>query len=48
LSQALESWPRSPELLYDRALVSDQLGNLGDAERDLKALLKEKPDDPRH
>jgi tetratricopeptide (TPR) repeat protein len=40
LSQALESWPRSPELLYDRALVSDQLGNLGDAERDLKALLK--------
>jgi tetratricopeptide (TPR) repeat protein len=45
LSQALESWPRSPELLYDRALVSDQLGNLGDAERDLKALLKEKPDD---
>jgi tetratricopeptide (TPR) repeat protein len=47
LSQALESWPRSPELLYDRALVSDQLGNLGDAERDLKTLLKEKPDDPQ-
>ncbi|PXX49535.1 tetratricopeptide repeat protein [Aquitalea magnusonii] len=47
LTQALESWPRSPELLYDRALVSDQLGNLGDAERDLKALLKEKPDDPQ-
>ncbi len=47
LSQALENWPRSPELLYDRALVSDQLGNLGDAERDLKTLLKEKPDDPQ-
>ncbi|MBA4708125.1 tetratricopeptide repeat protein [Aquitalea aquatica] len=47
LSQALERWPRSPELLYDRALVADQLGNLGDAERDLKALLKEKPDDPQ-
>ncbi|BBF87003.1 tetratricopeptide domain protein [Aquitalea magnusonii] len=47
LTQALESWPRSPELLYDRALVSDQLGNLGDAERDLKTLLKEKPDDPQ-
>uniref|UniRef100_A0A8W7PSB6 Tetratricopeptide repeat protein n=1 Tax=Anopheles coluzzii TaxID=1518534 RepID=A0A8W7PSB6_ANOCL len=47
LTQALENWPRSPELLYDRALVADQLGNLGDAERDLKALLKEKPDDPQ-
>jgi len=47
LSQGLERWPRAPELLYDRALVADQLGNLGDAERDLKALLKEKPDDPQ-
>ncbi|WP_293813779.1 tetratricopeptide repeat protein [uncultured Aquitalea sp.] len=47
LSQALTEYPRSPDLLYDRALVSDQLGNLGNAERDLKALLKEKPDDPQ-
>jgi len=47
LSAALRQWPRSPDLLYDRALVSDELGHLADSERDLKAVLKEKPDDPQ-
>lgn len=45
LSIALQELPRTPELLYERALVADQLGNAGDAERDLRAYLQEKPDD---
>lgn len=45
LSKALQRMPKAPELLYERALVSDNLGNIGNAERDLKLVLKEKPGD---
>ncbi|WP_043637046.1 tetratricopeptide repeat protein [Chromobacterium haemolyticum] len=45
LSKALLRMPKAPELLYERALVSDSLGNVGNAERDLKQVLKEKPGD---
>jgi len=47
LSKALAAAPGTPELLYQRALVADQLGNVGDTERDLKAYLHEKPNDPQ-
>ncbi|PRP69215.1 hypothetical protein BUE93_18185 [Chromobacterium amazonense] len=45
LTQALRRQPRSIELLYERSLVSDMLGNAGNAERDLRLILKEKPSD---
>ncbi|XLM23315.1 hypothetical protein MKD33_19735, partial [Chromobacterium piscinae] len=45
LTQALQRQPRSIELLYERSLVSDMLGNAGNAERDLRLILKEKPSD---
>lgn len=47
LSQALQEEPGTPELLYERALVADLLGNLEGAESDLRAYLREKPDDPQ-
>ncbi|MDF0605284.1 tetratricopeptide repeat protein [Neisseriaceae bacterium TC5R-5] len=43
LSQALQKQPKSSELLYERALVSDSLGQPVQAERDLKLLLKQQP-----
>ncbi|AAQ61721.1 tetratricopeptide repeat protein [Chromobacterium violaceum] len=45
LTQALQRQPRSSELLYERSLVSDMLGNAGNAERDLRLILKDKPGD---
>nr|WP_199068149.1 tetratricopeptide repeat protein [Chromobacterium sp. ASV5] len=45
LTRALQRQPRAGELLYERSLVSDTLGNIGNAERDLRQLLKDKPDD---
>ncbi|WP_233201217.1 tetratricopeptide repeat protein [Chromobacterium alticapitis] len=45
LSKALSRQPRASELLYERSLVSDVMGNVGNAERDLRAILKDKPDD---
>ncbi|MEN3810878.1 tetratricopeptide repeat protein [Chromobacterium piscinae] len=45
LTQALQRQPRSTELLYERSLVSDMLGNTGNSERDLKQILKDKPGD---
>ncbi|OHX13788.1 hypothetical protein BI347_09905 [Chromobacterium sphagni] len=45
LSKALQGQPKSGELLYERSLVSDMLGNTGNAERDLKQILKDKPGD---
>lgn len=47
LSQALQEAPGTPELLYERALVADLMGNVDGAESDLRAYLKEKPDDPQ-
>ncbi|UTH76534.1 tetratricopeptide repeat protein [Chromobacterium sp. IIBBL 290-4] len=45
LTQALKAQPKSGELLYERSLVSDMLGNVGNSERDLRQILKDKPDD---
>ncbi|WP_047250033.1 tetratricopeptide repeat protein [Chromobacterium subtsugae] len=45
LTKALQSHPKSGELLYERSLVSDLLGNAGNAERDLRLVLKDKPND---
>ncbi|WP_028536083.1 tetratricopeptide repeat protein [Paludibacterium yongneupense] len=45
LTSALKRFPQAPELLYARALVSDLRLNVGDAERDLRAVIKQKPDD---
>ncbi|WP_232219943.1 tetratricopeptide repeat protein [Pseudogulbenkiania sp. MAI-1] len=47
LSQALQEAPGTPELLYERALVADLLGNYEGTESDLRAYLREKPDDPQ-
>ncbi|AUH52588.1 hypothetical protein CXB49_18185 [Chromobacterium sp. ATCC 53434] len=45
LTRALRGQPKSGELLYERSLVSDMLGNTGNAERDLRQILKDKPGD---
>ncbi len=45
LSRALKARPATPELLFERGLVADLRGNAGDAERDLRAYLKLRPDD---
>jgi len=47
LSSALAASPGSPELLYQRSMASEQLGNFSATERDLKAYLHEKPNDPQ-
>ncbi|AXK39332.1 tetratricopeptide repeat protein [Crenobacter cavernae] len=46
LDKALVSYPNTPELLYERALVHEIRGNYAGAERDLRAFLIEKPGDP--
>ncbi|GGY08506.1 hypothetical protein GCM10011289_09080 [Paludibacterium paludis] len=46
LTRALKARPASPELLFERGLVADMRGNGADAERDLRAYLKLKPDEP--
>jgi len=45
LNQALRHYPRTPELLYERALVFDMLKQPVNAERDLHQLLKLRPND---
>ncbi|MDN0076625.1 tetratricopeptide repeat protein [Crenobacter sp. SG2303] len=47
LSNALVASPKAPELLYQRSMVSEQLGNFSATERDLRAYLHEKPNDPQ-
>ena len=47
LSKAVQQHPKSPDLLYERALVSDSLGHAVNAERDLRLVLKAKPNDPQ-
>lgn len=44
LSAALEKSPDSPELLYDRAMAAEKLNRLDSLERDLRRLIKLKPD----
>jgi len=45
LTQALQHYPRAPELLYERALVQDLRNQPAAAERDLRLLLKLHPND---
>ena len=45
--QALKQYPDEPELLYARSLVSERLGRVEAAERDLRRLLEIDPDDAR-
>lgn len=45
LDNALLSDPEAPELLYERALVADHLGQVEKAEADLRRFLRLKPDD---
>lgn len=45
LTQGLQRYPRAPELLYERALVSDLRHDTAAAERDLRLLLKLRPND---
>jgi tetratricopeptide (TPR) repeat protein len=44
LSKALEKMPDSPELLYDRAMAAEKLNRLDVLEKDLRRLIKLKPD----
>ncbi len=45
--QALQEYPDEPDLLYGRSLVSERLGRVTLAERDLRKLLEIDPEDPR-
>lgn len=45
LNKALVKFPRSPELLYQRAMLNDELGNYKQSESDLRQYLKLRPDD---
>lgn len=45
--QALAEYPNEPDLLYGRSLVSERLGRVTLAERDLRKLLEQDPEDPR-
>ncbi len=44
LSKALEKMPDSPELLYDRAMAGEKVNRLDALEKDLRRLIKLKPD----
>jgi tetratricopeptide (TPR) repeat protein len=44
LSDGLEKFPDSPELLYDRALAAEKIGKTDLMEQDLRKLIKLKPD----
>jgi len=44
LSQALAGQPGAPELLYDRAMAAEKLNKLDVLEKDLRKLIKLKPD----
>lgn len=46
-SQALKEYPDEPDLLYGRSLVSERLGRITLAERDLRRILEIAPDDAR-
>jgi tetratricopeptide (TPR) repeat protein len=44
LSKALEKMPDSPELLYDRAMAAEKVNRIDVLEKDLRRLIKLKPD----
>ncbi|MGD2137766.1 MAG: tetratricopeptide repeat protein [Gammaproteobacteria bacterium] len=46
-SSALESFPDNEDLLYARALVSEKLGQISAAERDMRQILINDPDNAR-
>jgi len=46
-NDALDDNPDDPDLLYARSLAYEKLGQVGNAEADLRHLLAETPDDPR-
>ncbi len=45
LNKALVKFPKSPELLYQRAMLNDELGNYKQSESHLRQYLKLRPDD---
>ncbi len=44
LSRGLQSFPDSPELLYDRAMAAEPLDRLEEVEKDLRRLIELQPD----
>ena len=47
LDEAIEEYPDDTDLLYSRSLAHERLGQLPLAEKDLRGLLAENPDDAR-
>ncbi|HEY0915434.1 MAG TPA: tetratricopeptide repeat protein [Solimonas sp.] len=47
LDEAVSDYPEDADLLYSRSLVHERLGQLPLAEKDLRSLLAEDPDDAR-
>ena len=46
LDDALKQYPGNTDLLYDRAMVAERLDKIAESERDLREILRLKPDDP--
>jgi tetratricopeptide (TPR) repeat protein len=46
LDDALKQYPGNTDLLYDRAMVAERLDKIVESERDLREILRLKPDDP--
>lgn len=47
LNEALDEYPEDEDLIYSRSLVHERLGQLPLAEKDLRGLLQNNPDDSR-
>ncbi|MFC3530895.1 tetratricopeptide repeat protein [Vogesella facilis] len=45
LGSGLQQSPEQADLLYERALLLDQLGRSAEAEQDLRSVVRQKPDD---
>lgn len=45
--QALQDYPQDTDLLYGRAIVLEQMGEVAQAEADLRAIIEQHPDDAR-
>jgi tetratricopeptide (TPR) repeat protein len=45
LDAAIRKQPDQPDLIYDRALLAERLGKMEEMERDLRRLIKLKPDE---
>lgn len=44
LTDTLKKYPNNPDLLYDRAMIAEKTDRVDQAEKDLRAVLKVKPD----